>query len=103
MKRPIPPPRPIDWSLRPLESAETELCHLRDGRRELRIRHAPLHGITPAMLRWWFLHIEGTVEVQGRIVVVQLPVVQGAATATGCPTRRAHLRPLGRPAGLLRA
>jgi hypothetical protein len=62
----IPPPRPIDWPLRPLESAETELHHLGDGRLELRIRHAPLHGITPAMLRWWFLHIEGTVEVQGR-------------------------------------
>ena len=63
---PIPPPRPIDWPLRPLESAETELSHLRDGRLELRIRHAPLRGITPAMLWWWFLHIEGTIEVQGR-------------------------------------
>lgn len=62
----IPAPRPIDWPLRPVDSAETEMRHLRDGRLELRIRHAPLRGITPAMLHWWFLNIEGTIEVQGQ-------------------------------------
>ena len=29
------------------------------------IRHAPLRGITPAMLVWWFKNIEGTLEVEG--------------------------------------
>jgi hypothetical protein len=30
------------------------------------IRHAPLRGITPEMLVWWFQNIEGTIEVDGR-------------------------------------
>lgn len=29
------------------------------------IRHAPLRGVTPEMLAWWFRNIEGTIDVDG--------------------------------------
>jgi hypothetical protein len=61
----LPEPRPIPWDPKPLESAQTGLRTLPDGRMELRIRHAPLRGITPAMLYWWFTHIGGEMEYQG--------------------------------------
>ena len=62
----IPPPRPIPWTMKSLDSAETEMRFLPDGRLHLHIRHDVLHGVTPAMLVWWFQHLEGTIELQGR-------------------------------------
>jgi len=49
-----------------VESAETEMRLLPDGRLHLHIRHEVLRGVTPAMLVWWFQHLEGTIELQGR-------------------------------------
>ena len=65
---PLPPPRQVPWTLRPLESAETALSYDRWGRMVLTIRHAPLRGITPAMLDWWFRHIGGEMEIEGQVV-----------------------------------
>lgn len=62
----IPPPRPIPWTMKRVDSAETELRFLPDGRLHLHIRHEVLHGVTPAMLVWWFQHLEGTIDLQGR-------------------------------------
>src|SRR6185369_15268054 len=62
----IPPPRPIPWTMKRVESAETEMRLLPDGRLHLHIRHEVLRGVTPAMLVWWFQHLEGTIELQGR-------------------------------------
>ncbi len=62
----LPPPRPIPWTMKSVDSAETELRLLPDGRLHLHIRHEVLHGVTPAMLVWWFQHLEGTIELQGR-------------------------------------
>ena len=62
----IPPPRPIPWTMKRVESAETEMHLLPDGRLHLHIRHEVLRGVTPAMLVWWFQHLEGTIELQGR-------------------------------------
>lgn len=56
------------WPLRPLESAEHGVESLPDGRISYWIRHAPLRGVTPAMLAWWFAHLEGTVRVGGRTI-----------------------------------
>ena len=61
----LPEPLPIAWDPKPLGSARTSQRVLPDGRMELRIRHSPLRGITPAMLCWWFAHIGGDMEYQG--------------------------------------
>jgi hypothetical protein len=52
--------------MKSLDSARTELRFLSDGRLHLHIRHDVLRGVTPAMLVWWFQHLEGTIEVAGR-------------------------------------
>ena len=62
----LPPPRPIPWTMKPLASAETEFSILPDGRLYLGIRHEILRGVTPAMLVWWFQHLEGEIELGGR-------------------------------------
>lgn len=64
--RSMPPPVPVPWRMRDLSTAETEMHRLDDGRLHLGIRHAVLRGITPAMLVWWFQHLEGDVELEGR-------------------------------------
>lgn len=64
----VPPPLDVPWTQKPLESAETVVSVMPDGRLKLWIRHAPLRGVTPAMLAWWFRHIEGEVEIAGRRV-----------------------------------
>ncbi len=60
-------PRPIDWAMKPLESAETGVKTLADGRLELTIRHDKLKGVTPAMLGWWFRNIDGMMRYEGRM------------------------------------
>jgi hypothetical protein len=62
----LPAPRPLLAPLRSRASAQTSLRRLPDGRLLMTIRHAPLRGVTPEMLSWWFQNIEGTVEVDGR-------------------------------------
>jgi phenylpropionate dioxygenase-like ring-hydroxylating dioxygenase large terminal subunit len=62
----LPAPRPLIGPLRSLESAQTSLRRLPDRRLLATIRHAPLRGVTPEMLAWWFRNIEGTVSVEGR-------------------------------------
>jgi hypothetical protein len=53
--------------MKSVDSAHTEVRFLPDGRLHLHIRHDVLHGVTPAMLVWWFQHLEGTIEIQGRV------------------------------------
>lgn len=62
----LPPPRPVLWPLRPVGSARIDMRVLPDGRRRIVIEHAPLRGVTPAMLAWWFGHVEGNMEYAGR-------------------------------------
>jgi hypothetical protein len=52
--------------LRELDSAQTKITRLADRRLLITIRHAPLRGVTPEMLGWWFQNIEGTITVEGR-------------------------------------
>jgi DAPG hydrolase PhiG domain len=58
----IPPARPILWHLRPAESARTTLRTLGSGELEVIIEHAPLAGVTPEMLAWWYGHVLGTMQ-----------------------------------------
>jgi hypothetical protein len=64
------PPEPalLPWPLKPLGSAECGVERLADGRLSYWIRHDILRGVSPAMLAWWFSHLEGVVEIQGRTV-----------------------------------
>jgi hypothetical protein len=48
-----------------MDSARWTLTRLPDGRLQMTIAHAPLRGITPAMLAWWFRNIGGTMLWQG--------------------------------------
>lgn len=63
---PLPDPIDVPWALRPLDSADTRLEHLDDGRLRLSIVHGLLEGVTPEMLVFWFQHIEGSMAVAGR-------------------------------------
>ena len=63
---PLPTPLPLAWSPKPLCSARTTDTRLPDGRRELTIEHDLIRGVTPRMIHWWFTHIAGTMEVDGR-------------------------------------
>jgi len=62
----LPPPADAPWPLKALASATWGDDELPDGRRRLWIRHQVLQGVTPAMLAWWFAHLEGDVLVDGR-------------------------------------
>lgn len=62
----LPAPRPLLAPLRPVDSAQTSLSRLPDRRLLITIRHAPLEGVTPQMLAWWFKNIEGSIEVDGQ-------------------------------------
>jgi hypothetical protein len=95
------PPRPLHWALKPLESAETGVKTLDDGRLELTIRHDILKGVTPAMLGWWFQNVEGTMEYLGQtypryliwhpIDHIHFAVVRRAPDGTAGPGARFHL------------
>ncbi len=64
----LPPPLEVPWTMKPLESARTRMEVLDDGRLHLSIVHDLISGVTPEMLRWWFQHLEGDMELEGRRV-----------------------------------
>lgn len=53
------------WEMKPLSSADAGFRKLADGRLELTIEHDVVRGVTPGMLRWWFMHIGGAMEYEG--------------------------------------
>lgn len=61
-------PVTVPWSLKTLGSARCGIERLPDGRLSHWIRHEVLRGVTPAMLAWWFAHLEGDVQVAGQTV-----------------------------------
>jgi len=65
---PLPEPRRLPWSLKPLESAETSLDYDGHGRMVMRIRHSVLKDLTPAMVAWWFANIGGEMDIEGQTV-----------------------------------
>lgn len=62
----LPAARPFGWSMKPLASAKTAMNILPDGRRELTISHDVIKGVTPAMLHWWFCHIDAPMLIAGQ-------------------------------------
>jgi hypothetical protein len=66
MKRKPPEPLDIRWTSKPLESAKSGLDILSDGRIYCWIEHEIIRGVTPKMLVWWFKHVEGEMDYDGR-------------------------------------
>jgi len=64
----LPEPLDVPWIMKPLDSAESDVQHLDDGRLRLVLRHDVLCGITPDMVRWWFQHIGGDMRLAGKQV-----------------------------------
>lgn len=64
----LPQPLSLPWELKPVSSATTGSETLADGRKRLWVKHEVLKGVTPAMLAWWFAHLEGDVEIGGRVL-----------------------------------
>lgn len=62
----LPQPLRLPWQLKPMSSASTGVDTLNDGRKRLWIKHEVFKNVTPRMLAWWFGHLEGDVEIQGR-------------------------------------
>lgn len=62
----LPTPLDLPFTLKPLNSADTGVETLPDGRTKYWIRHDIVRGVTPAMLDWWFRHLEGTIRFGGR-------------------------------------
>ena len=63
----LPPPRPVDWTMKSIESDKTSLTVTPRATIECVIEHALLKGVTPAMLEWWFKHFpEGTMMYKGK-------------------------------------
>ncbi|MFT3811525.1 MAG: hypothetical protein QM698_16555 [Micropepsaceae bacterium] len=61
----LPAPVDLGWTPRPVSSADIVVTPLGDGRLEVRIDHAPLTGITTAMLGWWFQTFDSIVTWRG--------------------------------------
>jgi hypothetical protein len=64
----LPPPFAVPWDLKPMSSAATGAETLSDGRKRYWVKHSVLKGVTPPMLVWWFSHLEGDVEIEGRLL-----------------------------------
>jgi len=65
---PMPPPRRVVHPLRDVSTATWTVQELPNHRRRVTIDHQPVRGLTPAMLRWWFENIGGTMEYDGEVV-----------------------------------
>jgi hypothetical protein len=65
-KRKPPDPLDIPWIRKPVESARSGIEILGDGRVRCWIEHEVLRGVTPAMLVWWFRHLEGDMLYDGK-------------------------------------
>jgi hypothetical protein len=65
---PRPPARRQLYPMRDVGTAVTRIHELPHHRRRLTIDHAPLQGVTPAMLDWWFRNIGGQMAYDGRTV-----------------------------------
>lgn len=64
-----PQPRPVLHPLRGLDTADWSIRDLPHGRRRVTIDHAPLPGVSPSDLLWWFSHLDGSLEYGGRSVL----------------------------------
>jgi hypothetical protein len=65
MSQKPPTPLPINWVHKYVGSARSGIDNLPDGRLHCWIEHEIIRNVTPAMLAWWFGHINGNAIVDG--------------------------------------
>ena len=65
-KRKPPVPLDIPWVCKPVESARSGIEILPDARMKCWIEHQVVRGVTPKMLVWWFQHLEGEMQYDGK-------------------------------------
>lgn len=58
-------PLAIPWQPKSVDSARWGVDTLPDGRVHCWIEHEVVRGVTPAMLAWWFRHLEGDIDFAG--------------------------------------
>jgi hypothetical protein len=58
-------PLPLLYPLRDVSTATTSIREFAHRRLRITIDHAPLDGVTPSMLLWWFSNIGGDMEYAG--------------------------------------
>jgi hypothetical protein len=66
MSTDLPEPLQLSWPFKAVSSARAGVETLNDGRKKYWIKHDVLRNVTPQMLAWWFGHMEGDVEIEGR-------------------------------------
>jgi len=66
MSAQIPASLQLPWQLKSPSSASAGVETLNDGRKRYWVKHSVLKNVTPQMLAWWFGHMEGDVEIQGK-------------------------------------
>jgi len=90
----LPPPLSVPWELKPISSAMVGSETLPGGRKRYWVKHRVLKGVTPPMLVWWFGHLEGDVEIEGRLLnryrVWHRPPPRSCQPQLTAPTRRAE-------------
>lgn len=64
-RRALPPPLDIEWPMKSWQDADLELRYER-AHMIMTIEHEIVRGVTPQMLDWWFRHIGGEMELDGR-------------------------------------
>ena len=67
MSAQIPASLQLPWQLKSPSSASAGVETLNDGRKRYWVKHSVLKNVTPRMLAWWFGHMEGNVEIQGKL------------------------------------
>jgi DAPG hydrolase PhiG domain len=67
MRTKIPEALRVPWELRPNLTAKTGTDRLAGGRRRYWVDEV-LQGVTPEMLAWWFAHLDGDMDLEGRRV-----------------------------------
>lgn len=65
MAQALPQPLPIRWIRKPVDSARSGVKNLPEGETLCWVEHDVIRNVTPAMLKWWFGHIDGDVTIQG--------------------------------------
>jgi hypothetical protein len=101
---PLPPARPLWGPLRPVSSARTTLEELPDGRFEATIAHAPLSGVSPAMIAWFLANMSREMTFRGETAQaylwwhpldhVRLDVVRRASDGSVGPGCRLRIQEL---------
>jgi hypothetical protein len=66
-KHELPPPRPVDFTMKDVSTAETSFEKLENNKFQMRIKHDIIRGVTPEMIVWWFQNFTAMkIELKGK-------------------------------------